>query len=93
MRNKDFKKLNAKKDAQTIKEEYMAGKHTNLTGYQLKKVCKNSRDGGSVIVGRSMTQQEMHDRCDALTKAEQEAKQNKKPKKKNIFDKIAEYFN
>jgi hypothetical protein len=89
MRNKDFKKLNAKKDAQTIKEEYMAGKHTNLTDYQLKKICKNSRDGGSVRVGRSMTQQEMLDRYEKL---QQEA-QNTKPKKKNIFDKIAEYFN
>lgn len=91
MRNKDFKKLNAKKDAQTIKEEYMAGKHGKLTGNQLKKICKNSRDGGSVRVGRSMTVQEMRDRYDALTEEEQASKQNKKAKQ-TVFDRIAEYF-
>lgn len=40
-----FSKLLKKKSPQVIKEEYMIGKHSDLTDGQLKKVCKLSGTG------------------------------------------------
>lgn len=84
MKNRDFKRLNAKKDAQTIKEEFMIGKHNKLTPKQLETVCKNSRDGGGICFGKNMTVEEMENVKNRL----EQNKQNKK----NVFDKIADWF-
>lgn len=40
-----FSKLLKSKDAQTIKEEYMLGKHSALTDKQLEKICELSGTG------------------------------------------------
>lgn len=40
-----FSKLLKSKDAQKIKEEYMLGKHSDLTDRQLEKVCKKAGTG------------------------------------------------
>lgn len=40
-----FSKLLKKKSPQEIKEEYMIGKHSDLTDRQLKKVCELSGTG------------------------------------------------
>lgn len=40
-----FSRLLRKKDAQTIKEEYMLGKHSSLTDRQLEKVCERAGTG------------------------------------------------
>lgn len=45
MKTSKFSKLLKKKAAQTIKEEYMLGKHSSLTDRQLEKVCERARTG------------------------------------------------
>ena len=82
MENREFKLLRRRKDAQTIKEEYMRGKYGSLTDAQLEKICKESRDGGSIGFGRKMTPEQMKDRKDKLEeKAKREASPVKKRKK------------
>ena len=45
MKVSQFSKLLKSKDAQKIKEEYMVGKHSDLTDKQLEKVCKKAGTG------------------------------------------------
>lgn len=45
MRISKFSKLLKIKEAQTIKEEYMMGKHSDLTDRQLGKVCEKAATG------------------------------------------------
>ena len=40
-----FNKLLKSKSAQTIKEEYMIGKHSSLTDKQLEKICERAGTG------------------------------------------------
>ena len=40
-----FSRLLKKYDPQTIKEEYMLGKHSSLTDKQLEKICELSGTG------------------------------------------------
>lgn len=45
----EFKKLLKSKPAQTIKEEYMVGKHGDLTDRQLGIVCKKAGTGRGLV--------------------------------------------
>ena len=49
MKISKFSKLLKSKAAQTIKEEYMMGKHGDLTDRQLEKVCKKAGTGKGCI--------------------------------------------
>ena len=44
-----FSKLLKKKSPQQIKEEYMLGKHSDLTDKQLEKVCELSGTGRGLV--------------------------------------------
>ena len=44
-----FNKLLKSKPAQTIKEEYMVGKHGSLTDKQLEKVCEKAGTGRGLV--------------------------------------------
>lgn len=44
-----FNKLLKSKPAQTIKEEYMVGKHSSLTEKQLEKVCEKAGTGRGLV--------------------------------------------
>lgn len=44
-----FNKLLKKKSAQTIKEEYMLGKHSDLTDKQLGIVCEKAGTGRGLV--------------------------------------------
>ena len=87
MDTKRFKRLMKRKDAQTIKEEFMMGKHGNLTEHQLEKICRSSRGGGSISFGRKMTAQQMEDRKKEL---EEKAKRDAMPikKRKHFLERI-----
>lgn len=49
MRNKEFKRLRERKSDQQIKEEYMVGKHSSLTGRQLGIICEGSGTGRGLV--------------------------------------------
>lgn len=87
MDTKRFKRLRKRKDAQTIKEEFMKGKHGNLTEHQLEIICRDSRGGGSIGFGRKMTAQQMEDKKKEL---EEKAKRDAMPvkKRKSFLERI-----
>lgn len=76
MTNREFKRLRDRKDAQDIKEEFMKGKHTNLTGKQLEKICDEGLGHGGVAFGKKMTIEKMQEK-----KAKLEIKQKGNKKK------------
>lgn len=49
MTTSKFSNLLKNKDAQTIKEEYMLGKHSSLTDRQLGIVCEKAASGRGSI--------------------------------------------
>lgn len=88
MKNRDFKRLRRRKDAQTIKEEFMKGKYGTLTPKQLETICNEGLGYGCIAFGKSMSIEKMLERRDKL----EASRKGIKKKRESLMDKINKMF-
>ena len=88
MKNRDFKRLRNRKDAQVIKEDYMKGKYGTLTPKQLDTICDEGLGYGCIAFGKNMSVEAMLERRDKL----EASRKGVRKKKETLMDKISKMF-